>query len=95
MSTVLKMGFELAIIIKVLMWQWLLHLFSTVILFLKLFRLHPFWLQWLVICWGFSLYQCSEPHWTFYTTCRWTFSLVVPYQTLYKIKSPLHWNHRL
>jgi hypothetical protein len=48
MSTVLKMGFELAIVIKVLMWQRLLHLFSTVTLFLKLFRLHSFWLQWLV-----------------------------------------------
>jgi len=89
------MGFELAIIIKVLMWQWLLHLFSTVTLFLKLFRLHSFWLQWQVIYWGFSLYQCSEPHWTSFTTCRWTYSLVVPYQTLYKIKSPLHWYHRL
>jgi hypothetical protein len=95
MSTVLKMGFELAIIIKVLLWQWLLHLFSTVTLFLKLFRLHSFWLQWLIIYWGFCLYQCSEPRWTSYTTCRWAFPLVVPYQTLYKIKSPLHWNHRL
>lgn len=54
----------------------------------KLLELHSPLFLWLVIYWGLSLYTCNQPCRTIYTTCRWTSSMVVPYQIF-----PLQSNH--
>jgi hypothetical protein len=48
-------------------------------------ELHSPQLQWVVDYWGLSLYKCNQSHWTTYAACRWTFSLVVFYQTSYEM----------
>jgi hypothetical protein len=48
-------------------------------------------LQWLVIHWGFCFYKCNQPHWTTYSTCRWT--LFWHFSAKLHTKSPLHCKH--